>query len=87
MQYPQDRQPPDAPLTDLAAMRPGAAGVIRAIEGEAALRRRLRHLGLRPGGAIRVVQKSSAGTVVSSRGLKLALAPAAARRVLIERDA
>lgn len=75
------------PLADLAALRPGAAGVIRAIEGEAALRRRLRHLGLRPGRAIRVLLNSPAGAVVTSRGLKLALAPDAARRVLIERDA
>ncbi len=74
------------PCEPLSTCRTGDDVRIVEIEGDAALKRRLRHLGLRPGKPLRVRQKSPAGMVVSSHGLKLALGKDAAEQILVETD-
>lgn len=79
----RDRENPCEPLS-----RREAGERVRIVEmsGDAALKRRLRHLGLRPGKPIRIQQKTPAGMVVSSQGLKLALGRDAAEHILVETD-
>ena len=74
------------PCEPLSTCKAGDDVRIVEVQGDAALKRRLRHLGLRPGKAIRVRQKSPAGMVVSSQGLKLALGKDATQHILVETD-
>ena len=75
------------PCAPLSRHKAGDAVRIVEIGGDKALKRRLRNLGLRPGKAIEVCQESPAGMVVAADGLKLALAPDAAREVIVEERA
>ena len=56
---------------------------VAAITGGEALRRRLRHLGLRPGACVRIAQHTPAGLVIATHGMRLALGKAAAQQVLV----
>ena len=78
----QEAQTPCVPLSQHKA---GDAVRIVELGGNSALKRRLRNLGLRPGKAIEVCQESPSGVVISAAGLKLALAPEAAREVIVQR--
>gem|GEM_PF-4088441 len=75
----------ETPCAPLDRHKAGAAVRIVEIGGDRALKRRLRNLGLRPGKTIEICQESPAGVVVAADGLKLALAPDAARVVLVEK--
>ncbi len=75
-----------SPCEPLSSRRVGEDVRVVEVAGSAALKRRLRHLGLRPGKSIRVRQKSPAGMVVTSRGLKLALGKDATQHILVETD-
>ncbi len=78
------REEQGAPCAPLSARKAGDAVRIVSVGGSAGLKRRLRDLGLRPGKAIEVCQHSPAGVIVSAEGLRLALAPEAAREILVE---
>ena len=73
----------DNPCAPLSRHKAGERVRIHAVGGDAAFRRRLRDLGLRPGNCIEVAQQGPCGVVVASDGLKLALAPEAADHVLV----
>ncbi len=75
-----------SPCEPLSTRRVGEDVRVVEVEGSAALKRRLRHLGLRPGKSIRVRQKSPAGMVVTSRGLKLALGRDATEHIMVATD-
>ena len=76
----------DNPCAPLSRYHAGDDVRIVAVGGNAALKRRLRHLGLRPGKSMRVQHKSPAGMVVRARGLKLALGRDAIAHILVEAD-
>ncbi len=78
------RKEREVPCAPLSARKAGDAVRIVSVGGSAGLKRRLRDLGLRPGKAIEVCQHSPAGVIVSAEGLRLALAPEAAREILVE---
>ncbi len=80
--------------TQAAARRGGAAFslllasegervCVRGLAGSASFGRRLMDLGLRVDTAARVVQRNAAGVVLALDGMRLALGPAAAQRVLV----
>ena len=73
----------DSPCAPLSGRKAGEMVRIHSVGGDAAFRRRLRDLGLRPGNCIEVSQHGPCGVVVTSDGLKLALAPEAAEHVLV----
>ncbi len=74
----------DNPCAPLSRYHAGDDVRIVEVDGDAALKRRLRHLGLRPGKSMHVQHKSPAGMVVRARGLKLALGRDAAAHILVE---
>jgi Fe2+ transport system protein FeoA len=55
---------------------------IAAITAGEALRRKLQHLGLRPGVCVRISQHTPAGVVIATHGMRLALGKATAQQVL-----
>lgn len=56
---------------------------VRGLGGSAAFGRRLMDLGLRVDTTARVVQRNAAGVVLAMEGMRLALGPGAAQRVLV----
>ncbi len=77
------REAAESPCEPLSRHKAGQMVRIHAVGGDAAFQRRLRDLGLRPGNCIEVSQHGPCGVVVTSDGLKLALAPEAAEHVLV----
>ena len=79
----QRKEAAESPCEPLSRHKAGEMVRIHSVGGDAAFRRRLRDLGLRPGNCIEVAQQGPCGVVVTSDGLKLALAPEAADHVLV----
>ncbi|MBE3599207.1 MAG: ferrous iron transport protein A [Limnochordaceae bacterium] len=77
----QARQP--LPLADLG---PGATGTLEHIEAGCGLTRRLAALGLTPGVRLTVVAHFGGPSIVSVRGMRLALGHQMARRIWVVPD-
>ena len=78
---------PEGHLADLARAGPGAAGVVRGIEGNGATAERLRALGFVPGTEVRYLRRAPLGEplVFELRGFRLCLRRPEARRIRIRR--
>ena len=75
-------------LISLSALRPGEAGLVRAMQNTGPMRRRLRDLGLIEGAAVRCLGRSPGGDPAAYEicGAVLALRDADSGQIMVRRE-